>query len=236
MELEIVDLRGRWPWHGRPYATRPLDGIHQVVVHHTATTGASTRGEALALLDRVQRDHTEARGWPGIAYHYAVGDGGEVYQLHDLERVTFHAGARGNRSGVAVALLGDFTRREPSPAALEAAARLHVAVERAVGRALDLVGHRDLMATACPGKEWSRWRRTLLAAIARERAAGGKATWGEPHLGEGMRSYVAAHRAATGRVLGAERYLTPRLSVAETERGWLVYDAQRNAVGFAPME
>ena len=102
--------------------------------------------------------------WRGIGYHFVIGNGrgmpdGAVEPTFRWRRqlAGAHAGVRDyNARGVGVALIGDFTKADPTPAQLAAAkglvARLRAEFDIPADR---VVGHGDVKSTACPGDRLS---------------------------------------------------------------------------------
>jgi hypothetical protein len=99
----------------------------------------------------------DANGWDDIGYHLLVDRSGVVYEGRaggvDLPLVGAHTLGH-NRRSAAIALIGDFSAEEPSPAAL---AGLAAAIAHKLGPlglsadAATIRGHGELAATECPG-------------------------------------------------------------------------------------
>lgn len=125
-----------------------------IVIHHTATGSGS--------VERIHESHLK-KGWLGIGYHFLIGNGNGMtdgsieptfrwrQQLHGA-----HAGKdEYNQRGIGICLVGNFEESPPSAAQLTAVKRL-VAVLR---KEYDIpssrvIGHREVKATACPGKHF----------------------------------------------------------------------------------
>ena len=125
-----------------------------IVIHHTATGSGS--------VERIHESHLN-KGWLGIGYHFLIGNGNGMadgsieptfrwrQQLHGA-----HAGKdEYNQRGIGICLVGNFEESAPSAAQLKAVKRL-VAVLR---KEYDIpssrvIGHREVKATACPGKHF----------------------------------------------------------------------------------
>jgi len=141
-----------------------------VVLHHTAGEEGS-----IASIDSAHRKRVDANGnpWLGIGYHFVIGNGhgmgdGAIEptfrwqeQLHGA-----HAGNDDyNQYGIGIALVGDFETGVPTPAQRESAARLVQTLSRAYDIPADhVVPHRDIRATACPGKNFPLSEITYAAA------------------------------------------------------------------------
>lgn len=134
------DMEGKLPTHGE-YPHRDTAAIEGIIVHHTATNGQS--------LKTIAQFHVATRGWPGIAYHYAIGWDGQVYLLNSEDRLTYHAQGWNTRT-IGIVFVGTYTDRPPTDAAWAAFMRLVSDIgERRCIRYVK--GHRDTKATACPG-------------------------------------------------------------------------------------
>ncbi len=149
---EFVALRKEW----QPRAKRRE--WKYLVLHHTATDRGSVESIHEAHLKR--RDGA-GRPWLGIGYHFVVGNGrgmkdGQVEptfrwreQLHGA-----HAGSREyNNHGIGIVLVGNFENGPPTAAQTKSLRTLLATLsdEFDIGPK-QIVPHRDLKATACPGK------------------------------------------------------------------------------------
>jgi hypothetical protein len=166
-ERRIVDHVGRLPFSKtRAYDTRPLDRIRYLVVHHT--------GSNVALApEAIAREHVEANGWPGIGYHYLVDPDGTPHRLQDLTTVSFHA-RQFNPVAVGIALTGNFQSEVPPTPQIEALARLVAELRTDLGLpAASVRGHREIVATSCPGDTWlGLWKPRLARLVDRCLAEG----------------------------------------------------------------
>ncbi|WP_277424256.1 peptidoglycan recognition family protein [Schaalia sp. ZJ1691] len=140
---------------GRPYGP-PLF----IYMHHWGTDG-----------QRHQDVVNFLRRWDGNSSAHYVASAGRVTQLVRDEDMAWHAGPAGNPRGIGIEC-----RPEMSPADFETVARLIASIRKQWGP-LSLRGHRDVMATACPG----RWYAQLARLDQRARAyQTGKATYTKP--------------------------------------------------------
>lgn len=138
-----IDLRGKLPAReDAQYRTRDASIIEGMVWHHSATAGQTIRS--------IAEYHTQAKGWPEIAYHYAIGYDGRIYRLLDVTKWSNHAAGQNKRT-IGVVLIGNYQEREPSEEMLSAAARLQDDLIEA--HDLQYIWlHRDVKATDCPGR------------------------------------------------------------------------------------
>ncbi|WP_298867755.1 peptidoglycan recognition family protein [uncultured Gimesia sp.] len=129
-----------------------------IVIHHTASTTGSV--ESIHDLHSKKKDKS-GNSWLGIGYHFVIGNGngmpdGDIEptfrwreQMHGA-----HAGAKEfNQKGIGVCLVGNFEKKPPTEAQLVAVKKL-VGILKAEYKIAgeNVQGHRDVKATACPGK------------------------------------------------------------------------------------
>lgn len=159
--MEIIS-RARWgARHARGFAAAPLPA-KEVWLHHSVTSGGGvtasfeTDAQAVRLLEQIG----QARFGGGISYTFAVTESGRVFEGHGIDRRGAHTGGR-NSIARAIVLVGDYSRRDPTPLQLASVAEL-LALGRANGwwpAARLNGGHRDApgASTSCPGDQaWNR--------------------------------------------------------------------------------
>ena len=114
-------------------------------------------------------------GWAGIGYHYVVRKDGTIELGRPVETVGAHAqGANWNSVGIHVS--GNFELADPTDVQVESLAYLVGWLCERYGltpTAQTVVGHRDLMVTACPGRNLYDKLQTIR----------GKAIWYMQHYG-----------------------------------------------------
>ncbi len=140
--------------------------LSQAVVHHTATTQTP---DSAAALRAIWEFHANGRGWGDIGYNYIIDHGGNIFQgrysnwqdeqSQNGEVVGGHA--YGNNYGTTgIAVLGNFTSTNPDNRSLQAigkiaAFKLHrfgINPAQSGARGPNVVGHRDVTSTSCPGE------------------------------------------------------------------------------------
>lgn len=117
-----------------------------IVIHHT---GNLTDDDLSA--EQIHYIHL-ANGWSGCGYHFIIRKNGVIEQGRPVDMQGAHA-ADENWHSIGVHFSGNFEYVEPTDAQIECAAYLigwlcetyDIPIHR-------IVGHRDLMATACPGR------------------------------------------------------------------------------------
>jgi hypothetical protein len=155
--------RGGGPW----YATQ----ADYAVIHHTAGTNSYSQDDVPAIIRGVYRFHTQSRGWSDIAYNFLLDKWGRVFEGRfggmDRPVVGAHAAFHNNGS-IGVAALGcyhsscngDTTVRRSMLDGVDALLGWKFAhhgidpngtTRASSGRIPNVVGHRDVRSTACPG-------------------------------------------------------------------------------------
>lgn len=139
----------------------------QIVIHHTGD-GANQNYTA----KEIHKMHLNL-GWSGIGYHFVIQKDGTIDRGRPEETTGAHAEGENNHT-IGINVAGDFETGAPANEQLEAVSMLCAALCTKYNIAPDargIVGHRDLMATACPGKNLYK----LLPDIR------GKAIWYQQH-------------------------------------------------------
>jgi N-acetylmuramoyl-L-alanine amidase len=119
-----------------------------IVLHHT---GNPTDDDLSA--EEINESH-QAQGWTCIGYHYVVRKDGTV----EIGRPHWTVGAhayRENYHTIGIHVCGNFEIAEPTDAQIESTAMLIANLCTDYGLSIDrdhIVGHRELMSTACPGR------------------------------------------------------------------------------------
>ena len=149
----ITDVRDRLLRHPRvKQVARPTTRF--VTVHWNGPSVKGYRTD-LQLLIADANYHVNTKGWDGIAYHYAVGRDGHLYQTRDHEARLNHAGVpQGNQESLSVFVCigeGDV----PPPVQLIGLERL---LEYLEIKPRYVLGHREWPRnTSCPGAQLTRW-------------------------------------------------------------------------------
>lgn len=95
----------------------------------------------------------EQRFGQGISYTFLIMPSGRAYVGHSMGRLGAHTAGH-NAVGRAICLVGNYDTHQPTGAQLDAAAQILVDEHRAARATTHRLtgGHRDLKATACPGR------------------------------------------------------------------------------------
>ncbi len=128
-----------------------------VVIHHSGTRSAT--------VEAIRRYHTGI-GFEGVGYHFVINNGvaegtrdGQITPTRRwLEqrpgahaRIVHHP--EYNREGIGICLVGNFEKTPPTTKQMVALERLVLLLRRRYGIPLEnIVGHRELKNTKCPGR------------------------------------------------------------------------------------
>ncbi len=137
--------------------------VKKVIVHHTATT--SDLDDPEQAIRAIYYYHAMSRAWGDIGYNYIIDADGNVYEgrAGGDGVVAGHTGGY-NTGSVGIALLGDYEENPVTGEAMQSLTDLiyekadlfDIDIDGASefkGKMSDnLLGHRDLSATACPGQ------------------------------------------------------------------------------------
>lgn len=118
-----------------------------VVVHHT---GNPTDDDMSA--EEIHASH-QSQGWSGIGYHFVIRKNGQIEKGRPIWAIGAHAYGR-NSDTIGIHVSGNFEEVYPTKYQIESLAYLigWLCEKYDLDVHKDVVGHRDLMATACPGE------------------------------------------------------------------------------------
>ncbi|MEU9605470.1 N-acetylmuramoyl-L-alanine amidase [Streptomyces sp. NPDC048057] len=153
MSVQIVS-RSKWgakPWNGTP-AYVPLSSRTEFFIHYDGASRISYVGPKVP--QAIERTHL-AKGWAGVGYNFVIDQDGVVYEGRGWTLQGAHCPGRNvSGLGVQIAIGGD---QEPSARALASARALYDEACSRTGRKLAKRGHKDGIATACPGPKLYAW-------------------------------------------------------------------------------
>lgn len=140
----------RYDWNARS----PKPGVHSTswssrtgfVVHHSGASMDQTVRE-------IQNYHMDSNGWSDIGYNFLIDKRGRIYEGRGWSKIGAHV-HKHNTANIGVCVIGDYTNRLPTVAALSSLAWLYGEANRRKGSTLTVYGHRDLGSTACPGTKF----------------------------------------------------------------------------------
>lgn len=119
-----------------------------IVIHHT---GNPYDDDLTA--EEIHESHL-SQGWAGIGYHFVIRKSGVVELGRPVDCVGSHAYGENSHS-IGIHICGNFEIARTNIEQVESAAKLIADLAERYDIIVDddsVVGHRDLMATACPGE------------------------------------------------------------------------------------
>ncbi len=119
-----------------------------IVLHHTGENDID------ASAGQIHQWHLNNPGWAGIGYHYVIRKDGTIERGRPEWAIGSHAYGE-NSHTIGIHLSGDFQQAEPTSQQIEKCAMLVADICERYGIPMDyehIVGHGELMATSCPGK------------------------------------------------------------------------------------
>lgn len=115
----------------------------QIFLHHAAAKGLS--------VEDIHRMHKN-NGWSGIGYHYYIKQDGTIYEGRPANTIGAHASGS-NSNSIGICFEGNFENEYMTEAQKNAGKEL-VAYLKDIYNISVVKGHRDVNATACPGKNF----------------------------------------------------------------------------------
>jgi hypothetical protein len=162
--------------------------IEKIIIHHTAENGVGNGRDPKEVMRAIYSYHANSRGWGDIGYNFVIDPYGNIYE--GRSGGDYVVGGHvycANTHTMGVALMGNFENEDPSELQLLALEtflptlaskyNLDLTVSSVFHGKLsnNLLGHRDLGATACPGKNMYE----LLSQIIDNIAIGGSSFFKE---------------------------------------------------------
>lgn len=121
----------------------------KLILHHTAAMSDLT----LAEIDSMHKGN----GWKGIGYCLYIRQAGDLHIGRGEDAVGAHAGSKSNMNSVScgICLSGNFEIQHPTDAQIATLVPLLARLCRKYGlQVTDIIGHRDVTPTACPGRNF----------------------------------------------------------------------------------
>ena len=144
---------------GRP---KTRDMTDMIVLHHTGNPMDDDLSAA-----EIDASH-KGQGWTCIGYHYVIRKDGTV----EIGRPHWTVGAHAygeNSHTIGIHVCGNFEIGEPTDEQIESTAMLLANICTDYGLTIDrdhIVGHRELMSTACPGDNLYEMMDTIVGKAA----------------------------------------------------------------------
>ncbi len=163
------------------------------VLHHTAGSNSYTKAQSAAVVRGIYSYHARTLGWGDVGYNVLVDKYGQLFEgrAGGLDRGAIGAHARGfNTGSFGVSVMGNYDTVDVPAVAVEAVARvtawkydihdINASASRTMsvgGRTINtLTAHRNVGATACPGRYLYAKMGQLRSRVATLVGSGGSST------------------------------------------------------------
>ncbi len=126
---------------GSKFKIRSLDRPLYITLHHTATKGQT--------LQQIAKGHIE-RGFPEIAYFAAINWEGDMFQMNEIDEISWHDSGQ-NTNSIGIVFVGNYEEIDLPDEAVKSAEKLIEFLEDH----LNIIGvryHGQTSSTLCPGK------------------------------------------------------------------------------------
>lgn len=138
--------------------------VSKIIIHHTATTKDLEDPEK--AIRNIYYWHAISKGWGDIGYNYIIDQQGNIYEgrYGGDGVVGAHAG-KANVGSIGIAVLGNYQDNDPPDAVIKSLTALIKVKTQEYGidptgtsefrgqDLLNIIGHRDVMSTSCPGQK-----------------------------------------------------------------------------------
>ncbi|MDP4133553.1 MAG: peptidoglycan recognition family protein [Bacillota bacterium] len=138
--MEITEVSYSW---GSPLTDRQV--TEYIVLHHRAGAGDVTS---------IHKLHRYTNLWAGIGYHYYVRKDGSVYTGRPKEKVGAHCSGH-NYNSVGICFEGNFQNETMGEKQIKSGKEL-IAYLRGIYPGANVVRHKDLITTDCPGTNFPK--------------------------------------------------------------------------------
>ena len=152
-----------------------------------------------------------------MGYHFLIHPNGVIERGRPEYAIGSHAGSGANGDSIGVCFAGNFMTAPPTQEAIQAYLELHRYLESKYGQ-LAVNGHREVMATACPGDAFP------LDEIRAQVRQGASVAPGMPTI-----TVKVGSQALTGVLIGQSSY-APVKALAEALGRTVIWDGPNNTV------
>lgn len=173
------DIAGCQDWGARPDTglTQLSNSPNKIVVHHTASANSTdlSREHAWDLAYTIQGWHMNENGWADSGQHFTISRGGHIMEgrhtslQHLTDGAGFVQGAHApgaNTDGIGIENEGTYISELPTQQLWDSLVAFCAYACQQYGiAATEIYGHRDFVATACPGDAFYAKLPELRAAV-----------------------------------------------------------------------
>ena len=146
-----------------------MKGINRITIHHEGwkVVGFDDYASTAARLDLIRRSHVN-RKFADIGYHFIIDRAGRVYEGRSVQYQGAHV-RDNNEHNLGIMCLGNFDQQQPTDAQLRSlAATVALFRKRYNISASRVFTHREIVSTACPGRNLQ----SRVASLRRSKAFG----------------------------------------------------------------
>jgi N-acetylmuramoyl-L-alanine amidase len=135
--------------------SRSWDKVKYLVIHHSVTNPSGNNKNDVDYIAQLHKN----RGWGGVGYHFIITPDGMVYYVGDISTSRANVADK-NDFVIGICMVGDFTKGLPTDGQVLSAHDLckflinDVPALTNIKDWCNVVGHKDLQATQCPGTSW----------------------------------------------------------------------------------
>ncbi|MGJ9413481.1 N-acetylmuramoyl-L-alanine amidase [Aeromicrobium sp. CF4.19] len=171
-----VVTRSAWGAGSGTTCDSPVYGkLRGVMIHHTAGSNSYTKAQSASIVRSIQSYHVGGQGWCDIGYNLLVDKYGQIFEGRKGGWTRMVRGAHAgnfevNKSAVGIAMMGNYETAHTATAQRNAVVRLVAwrlgskdlpakgSPYKIGGHTVQRIAmHRDVSATACPGRNGVNW-------------------------------------------------------------------------------
>jgi len=137
---------------------RKRSSTKRAIIHHSASADVSAA--------TIHQWHLN-QGWSGIGYQFVIRANGAIERGRPEWAIGSHSGPKGNGDSIGIVLAGNFEIDKPTEAQMASLAWLIKEYLEPKYGELKILGHKDVMATACPGAmfPWAKLNEMLKGEV-----------------------------------------------------------------------
>ena len=137
-------IKKQYKWRGSLVYRDVKKVVDTIVLHHSASGLNLTP-------DMIHAEHLKL-GWTGIGYHFVITPDGKIYEGRPIVAVGSNV-EKQNTHIIGICFIGNFdiNNQKPTKEQIKSGQDLIKYLNSTI-KQFKIKGHRELMATACPGK------------------------------------------------------------------------------------
>lgn len=139
--MEIINKKYKW---AKPLKYRDVKKNVDIIALHHSASGLNLTP------DMIHSGHLKL-GWAGIGYHFVITPDGKVYMGRPITAVGANVAGH-NSHVIGICFIGNFDINKNVPTQAQIKSGQELIIDLFKIKKFMIKGHRDLMATACPGR------------------------------------------------------------------------------------